>query len=398
MTKRHRYFVVFLLGTLSAFGPLSVDFYLPALPEIQQQIHTTASAAQLTITACLIGLAVGQVIIGPLSDLYGRKLPLMGGLLIFTISSFLAAFVHQIWWLIFLRLLQGLAGSSGQVLSRSIARDVFSGHDLTSFLAVLMSINGIFPIIAPLLGGFVLKVTDWRGIFIILGFIGILLMLAVGFGLKETLMPDNRIKTPKFVVRDIGILLKDRQFMAYALSQGFVYAALYSYISGSSFVFQRIFNMSPQSFSVLYAINGLGIVIVTEITGNLVKSFGERKLLRKAIELGTFFSVILVGSLAMPNNFWVLVISLFLIISLVGMVNTTATSLALQGESKRAGSASALLGFIMNAIGASISPLVGIMGTSQVPMDVLILLSEVAALLIAIFLPPHRTKTARSNS
>ncbi|MCT2909603.1 Bcr/CflA family efflux MFS transporter [Schleiferilactobacillus harbinensis] len=235
-----------LLGVLSAFGPLSMDMYLPALPEVASQLHTTSAAGQLTITSCIFGLAAGQIIVGPLSDRWGRKLPLLAGVGLFTLTSFLIPFTTSIWPLIILRLFQGIGGSAGQVLSRAVARDLFSGPQLGRFLGILMSINGIFPIIAPLLGGAVLSFTDWRGVFVILGAIGLILFLWTWWGLPETLPADRRTATGFAAFTQMSELFKDRPFMGYMLSQGFVYGALYVYISGSAFAFETVFHFSPQ--------------------------------------------------------------------------------------------------------------------------------------------------------
>ncbi|WP_252899035.1 Bcr/CflA family efflux MFS transporter [Secundilactobacillus odoratitofui] len=172
----HRLRFILILGTLSATGPLSIDLYLPALPQMMRQFQTNASAIQLSLTACLLGLAFGQLIAGPLSDHYGRKKPLMIGFLAFGIASFLIALTHSIVMLIILRFIQGLAGASGQVLSRAVARDLFSGHALTNFYAVLNAVNGLFPILAPIIGGYMIKFVPWQGVFVLLGIIGVLLV------------------------------------------------------------------------------------------------------------------------------------------------------------------------------------------------------------------------------
>jgi len=374
---KHRFSLLVLLGTLSAFGPLSMDLYLPGLPELQQQLHTSASFAQLTITASLLGLAGGQLLMGPWSDYYGRKKPLYAGLLLFLLASFAAAFTTNIWWLIALRVLQGIGGSAGQVLSRSIARDLFDGHQLTRFLAILMAINGVFPIISPVIGSGILMVTSWRGIFILLGIIGLILL-----GLSLTILPETLpvAKRTNHISRafiEMGHLVSNRPFMTYVLTQGFVYGALFSYISGSTFVYQDYYGLSAGLFSLFYAFNGLGIVIVTKLTGNLTGRFTEQKLLRFAVIGGTVAAVVLLANTLTLNSFWIMVAGLLVVVALVGMVNTTATSLGMQLSGQQAGGASALLGLGMNAIGGLMSPLVGAFGTGSVtPMASMILISE----------------------
>lgn len=374
-----------LLGVLSAFGPLSMDMYLPALPEVASQLHTTSAAGQLTITSCIFGLAAGQIIVGPLSDRWGRKLPLLAGVGLFTLTSFLIPFTTSIWPLIILRLFQGIGGSAGQVLSRAVARDLFSGPQLGRFLGILMSINGIFPIIAPLLGGAVLSFTDWRGVFVILGAIGLILFLWTWWGLPETLPADRRTATGFAAFTQMSELFKDRPFMGYMLSQGFVYGALYVYISGSAFAFETVFHFSPQIFSIIYAINGAGMIVATQFAARGLNDQNGRKILGGSILTAAIASTLLLFGISQWPSGLLLAGGLVVIISLVGAVNTTATTLALGNEAQHAGAASALLGLGMNAIGGLMSPVVGLFGTrSSLPMVALIMVCEWIAFLLLV--------------
>lgn len=374
-----------LLGVLSAFGPMSMDMYLPALPEVASQLHTTSAAGQLTITSCIFGLAAGQIIVGPLSDRWGRKLPLLAGVGLFTLTSFLIPFTTSIWPLIILRLFQGIGGSAGQVLSRAVARDLFSGPQLGRFLGILMSINGIFPIIAPLLGGAVLSFTDWRGAFVILGAIGLILFLWTWWGLPETLPADRRTATGFAAFTQMSELFKDRPFMGYMLSQGFVYGALYVYISGSAFAFETVFHFSPQVFSIIYAINGAGMIVATQFAARGLNDQNGRKILGGSILTAAIASTLLLFGISQWPSGLLLAGGLVIIISLVGAVNTTATTLALGNEAQHAGAASALLGLGMNAIGGLMSPVVGLFGTrSSLPMVALIMVCEWIAFLLLV--------------
>lgn len=374
-----------LLGVLSAFGPLSMDMYLPALPEVASQLHTTSAAGQLTITSCIFGLAAGQIIVGPLSDRWGRKLPLLAGVGLFTLTSFLIPFTTSIWPLIILRLFQGIGGSAGQVLSRAVARDLFSGPQLGRFLGILMSINGIFPIIAPLLGGAVLSFTDWRGVFVILGAIGLILFLWTWWGLPETLPADRRTATGFAAFTQMSELFKDRPFMGYMLSQGFVYGALYVYISGSAFAFETVFHFSPQVFSIIYAINGAGMIVATQFAARGLNDQNGRKILGGSILTAAIASTLLLFGISQWPSGLLLAGGLVIIISLVGAVNTTGTTLALGNEAQHAGAASALLGLGMNAIGGLMSPVVGLFGTrSSLPMVALIMVCEWIAFLLLV--------------
>ncbi|MHA3066961.1 multidrug effflux MFS transporter [Lacticaseibacillus saniviri] len=380
---KHRFLMLGLLGTLSAFGPLSMDLYLPALPVIQHDVNASATLIQMTITMSLLGLAGGQLIIGPLSDHYGRKWPLISGLVLFTLASLGIALSNNIWVILLLRLIQGIGGSAGQVLSRSIARDLFSGHELTRYLSVLMAINGIFPIISPVLGSGILTLTDWNGIFYLLAAIGAILIVLALTILPETLMVDQRTQAIGHAFRGMGGLVKTKSFMTYVLTQGLVYGALFSYISGSTFVYQQYYGLSAGVFSIFYAVNGLGIVLITKLTGNLIGKYTEKQLLSVAITIGTLAGGVLLANALTLNNFWIMVVGLWVVVGMVGMVNTTATSLGMQQSGQQAGSASALLGLGMNAIGGIMSPLVGAFGTtSPLPMASLIIAAELAAYLL----------------
>lgn len=280
LTRKKRLQFALILGSLSAFGPLSVDMYLPALPKLSESLGSTASLTQLSLTAFLLGLALGQLVAGPLSDIKGRKGPLIVSLVIYSIASLLCAFAPSIWVLVALRFIQGASGAAGIVISRAVVRDLYTGTELTKFFTLLMLINGLAPIIAPVFGAFILNFVSWRGVFVVLFLIGLLMLLAVIVGLPETLGKEKRATGGmKQTFQTFGILLKDRVFIGYALSQAFVSAAMFAYISGSPFVLQDIFGVSPQGYSLFFAVNGVGIVLFSQVTGRLVSRTGEIKLL-----------------------------------------------------------------------------------------------------------------------
>lgn len=383
-TKKSVFFTI-VLGALGAFGPLSMDMYLPSLPELTRNLQTTTSLGQLSITACLIGLAFGQIIIGPYSDSHGRRSPLLAGLILFSLSSLLCAFATSISWLILLRFVQGLAGAAGLVLSRAIARDLYSGSALTKFFSMLMAINGIFPILAPIFGGFILRFTSWHGVFIVLAAIGAVLFLGAFFFITETLPPERRlVSSVGSSLSSLGTIARDKTFISYGLIQGLVMGAMFCYISGSSFTLQDIFHVSPQLFSVFFAINGTGIVLMSQLAGVLAGRIDGRKILGVAVAVAFVGSLGLTGSLFLHNEWLVAVLlPLFFIVSMVGLVNTTAFSLAMQSQGRAAGSASAILGMAMNLIGAFLSPFVGMLGSgTYLPMAVLILVCDSGAFLI----------------
>nr|BBH91979.1 Bcr/CflA family drug resistance efflux transporter [Thermogemmatispora argillosa] len=362
--------LIVILGSLSAFGPLSIDMYLPALPLLSQDLGASASEAQLTLSACLVGLALGQILAGPLSDSFGRRRPLLIGLLAYILASLCCAVAPSITLLIGLRLIQGMAGAAGIVIARATVRDKYSGILMARFFSMLMLVSGIAPIAAPLIGGLLLRLTTWRGIFLFLTLLVVLIWLAALLGLPESLPPERRqsgkLETTLGTFRR---LLTDRSFLGYALSCGLSAAAMFAYISGSPFVTQDIYGLSPQAFSLVFGTNALGIAIMGQINGRLVGRIAPRKLLAGALTAvavgsgGLFLAVIsgvgLIGILP----------ALFVVVASQGMVFPNAATLALTDHPREAGSAAALVGLLQFVLGAIASPLVGIAGSqTALPM------------------------------
>lgn len=378
-----RLFMALLLGSLSAFGPLSIDMYLPSLPILANDFGTTVSIAQLSLTACLLGLALGQLIMGPLSDVYGRRKPLMIGLVIFTIASALCMMIPSIWSLIAMRLLQGIAGAAGIVISRAIVRDLYAGKELTKFFALLMLVNGVAPIAAPIAGGQLLKYVTWHGVFGVLAIIGLIMYVAVLIGLPETLPKERKSEGGvKSTLLTFKSLIGDKVFIGYSLTQGFVMAAMFAYISGSPFVLQDIFGLSPQGFSIVFAVNGIGIILATQMTGKLVDKVSETKLLTAGLILAIFGSGLMLIMIITEAGLIPFLIPLFIAIASVGIVSTTSFSLAMQSQEKSAGSASALLGLLPFVLGALAAPLVGIAGNNTaIPMGVVMLVCHAIAIM-----------------
>ncbi|WP_367365151.1 multidrug effflux MFS transporter [Pediococcus parvulus] len=384
ISKDRKLWLTFFLGLISATGPLSLDMYLPALPTMQTAFRTQTSVIQMSITFCLIGLAMGQLIVGPLSDHFGRRMPLSIGFAVFALTSILIIFVHSIEAFLILRFIQGLAGSAGQVLSRAVARDLFSGKELTKFFALLMGVNGVFPIISPIIGGFLLNFMTWRGIFGLLTIIGILVVIGIWLTLQETLPESLRSKESIFQgLKSMGAMFTKRDFMLIALIQGLVFGALFSYISASSFVFQNFFHLSAQQFSLLYALNGLGIIIGNNIPAYLTAKLTNFQVLGSSLILGAISAVVMLGSLGVTPNMFLVAVPLFVIVICIGVVNTIATSIAMNSQDKNSGSASAVLGLLMNIVGGVFTPLAGALGASSyAPMAVLIFVSEIVGLIL----------------
>jgi len=388
-----------ILGGLTAIGPFSLDLYLPALPKIAEELQTTTSIVQLSLTACLLGLAMGQLLMGPLSDVKGRKLPLFIGLLIFTVVSLLCMFSPSVWAFIGLRFIQGLVGSSGIVIARAMARDLYSGVELTKFISILMLVNGFAPIAAPIIGAQLLNVTDWRGLFIFLTLFGLVISFAVILGLKETLPLEKRAAGGiGQTMRTFATVLRDRQFTGYALAQGFILAGMFAYISGSPFVLQDIFGVSPQMFSVIFACNGLGIIVASQVAGRMAGKVSEQKILMTGLLLAVCGGISLLICIAAGVGLKGILPSLFFVVASVGLVSTASFPLAMRNHGRSAGTASALIGVMSFVFGGLVAPLVGLGGsTTALPMGIVIASTGLLAL-ISVFVIAGKGQAERSKS
>lgn len=366
--------LVLILGSLTAFGPLSMDMYLPGLPAVTSDLGATASLGQLSITTCLLGLAAGQLVFGPLSDMIGRRKPLITTLILYTVISILCGFSTHIWMFIMLRFLQGLTGAAGIVIARASARDMYSGKDLTKFMALLAVVMGIAPILAPVFGGIILTWLSWEAVFYILGAIGLIMFITVIFFLPESLPAEKRIEGNLFsVVTSFNTLFKDRIFIGIACAQALISTGMFAYIAASPFVLQNIYEVSPQQYSFIFAMNGVGIIIASQIGGRLAHRFEEIAMLRSGILFALAGSVLLLFVVFLNLPLWAMMIALFMTVSSVGIVNTTSFSLAMNRQGNVAGSASAFLGILPFAGGAIVSPLAGIAGeNNSIPMGVVI--------------------------
>ncbi|MBW7475443.1 multidrug effflux MFS transporter [Paenibacillus oenotherae] len=383
-----RLWTAMVLGALTAIGPLSMDMYLPALPVIGDELNASTSMTQLSLTACLLGMAVGQLIAGPISDVRGRRFPLMIGVAVYAMISLLCVFAPSIGVFIGLRFVQGLAGAVGIVISRASVRDMYAGVELTKFFALLMLVNGAAPILAPILGAEVLVYTSWRGVFAVLSGIGVLMLLAVMFGLKETLPPERRSRGGFFhSLATYRRLLGDSSFIGYALIQGFIMAGMFAYISGSTFVLQEIFGVSARSYSLIFGINGIGIIVAGQIAGRLAGRVRERTILGSGLVLSFSGGLLLLLAALVGGGLYVVLPALFLVVASVGLIATTTSSLAMQNQGQSAGTASALLGMLSFIVGGAAAPLVGIGGSASIlPMAVVIAVLNILALVCFLFL------------
>jgi DHA1 family bicyclomycin/chloramphenicol resistance-like MFS transporter len=382
-----------LLGALSAFGPLSLDMYLPALPRLSADLHAAPSQGQLTLTACLVGLALGQLVAGPASDARGRRRPLLAGLAAYAVGSALCAVAPSIWALVALRLGQGFAGAAGIVIARAIVRDRYEGVAAARYFAALMLVNGAAPILAPLLGAGLLKVTSWRGVFWVLAGVGAALLVAAAAGLAETLPADRRRRGGlRSTAAGFRGLLADRSFVGTAGSAGLVLAGMFGYIAGSSFVLQDIYGLSPQQFGLVFAVNACGIVALSQLSRFVVHRVGPLPLMRTGVCLAATGGVALLVAVLAGAGLPGILPALFTVVASVGLVMPNSAALALAPHADRAGSASALLGSGQLILGAVVAPLVGLAGAATaVPMAVVVCAAELAALAVfTVLVAPRR--------
>lgn len=384
------------LGLLSTFGPLSLDLYLPALPQLADDLHASASAAQLSITGCLVGLALGQLVAGPLSDRFGRRRPLIVGLVAYFLTSLACAFAPSIAVLLALRLVQGLAGAAGLVIARAVARDLYEGKALVIFFSRLILISGFAPVIAPVLGGQLTKIMSWRGIFGVLAGFGLLLLVIGLLGLHETLPAERRTAGGLWdTLRGFAVLLRDPLFVGSALSAGLAGASLFAYISGSTFVLQRIYGMSAQGFSLLFGVNSLGVVAAGQLAARLARRWPALRVLALGLAVNLVGATGLAATVLLHLSLAFLMGSLFVLVAPVGLIFPTATAVAMAGYPDQAGAASSLLGVSQFVFGAVAAPLVGIAGAdSAIPLGIVALSASVCAVtvFVAVVYPAVRRR------
>ena len=391
-----------VLGALSAFGPLSLDLYLPGLPSVADGLGASASATQATLTACLLGLACGQVVSGPLSDARGRRGPLLAGVGAYVVASLACALAPSVTTLITLRFVQGLAGSAGIVISRAVVRDLRSGAEAARLYAALLLVNSTAPIAAPILGGALLQVTSWRGVFLVLAALGGLILAGTHRVIAET--HPLAARAPTSVRATLGLmarLMQERRFLGCIASCGLGLAAMFAYIAGAPFVLQDLYGLSPGQFSLAFAGNSVGILGAGAAGSRLLRRVPPVTVLGAGLALGlvggsALLAVIATGAVGLPG----VLPALFIVVSSVGLVVPSATAIAMAGHPSIAGTAAALLGIAQYATGAALAPLVGLAGRgTAVPMAAVIFgcgLAAAAAWLLLVRPTVRRTTPDRA--
>jgi DHA1 family bicyclomycin/chloramphenicol resistance-like MFS transporter len=380
--------LVVALGALSSFGPLCLDMYLPALPELPGDLESTASAAQLTLSACIVGLGVGQLITGPLSDRLGRRGPLLVGVAVFVAASVVCAVTTSMTVLIVMRLVQGAAGAAGIVVGRAVVADLFAGKVAAAYFSTIAAINGLSPILAPVIGGQVLRVGTWRTVFWVLAGIGVVMLLLAFFVIRETLPVERRSSGGMTgELRAFGTLLRDRGYTGTVLAGTMVSAAMFGYISASPFLLQDGFGLSAQWFSACFALNALGIVAATQVGRMLLHRTTSFALLSWGVGQALVGAVLLLVTVLAGWGLVMVLVSLFVMVSSVGLALPHSSAIAMDRHRRIAGAASALFGLAQFALGAITAPLVGLgdrtAGLALAVTAVVSVLIGVVALMVA---------------
>lgn len=393
-----------LLLLLTVFGPISMDLYLPALPALTSELGAVTSVAQLTVTTCLIGLAAGQLIAGPLSDRFGRRGILLIGIGAYVLTSVLCALSPTMEFLLIARLVQGLAGGVGIVIATAAGRDTFEGRALIRFYGRLTVIGGFAAIVGPLLGGLLNSFTDWRGLFVFLAVIGVVILIITLAVFGETLpMPQRTRGGFGQTLHAYRTLLRDRVFLGAVLNQGFLYAALFAYLAGSTFVLQDIYGLSPQWYAAAFGLNSAGHMIFGYVAGRTAERWSIAGTLAIGVVVTGLGAVGLLVAGLTPMPLWIVIVSLFALSSGVAITAPPTTTLALSGYPQIAGTASSLLGMVRFGFGGLAAPLVGVAGAlSILPLGittvVAVLLSAAACLIMAHRHASSPTQSESSNA
>ncbi|WP_339079989.1 multidrug effflux MFS transporter [Pseudomonas sp. TMP9] len=354
--------LLLILGALSAFGPLAIDFYLPSFPALARAFATDVEHVQLSLAVYFIGLAIGQLVYGPLADRFGRRKPLLVGVTLFSLASLACALAPSLEWLIAARFVQALGGCAGMVVSRAVVRDLCDPINSAKVFSQLMLVMGLAPILAPLAGGLLLSTLGWPSIFICLTLFSFLCLLAVAKWLPETLARDAPSAPLSGALGQYRRLLANLPFLGYALTGGFAVAGMFAYIAGSPFVFIELYGIPTEHYGWLFGSNALGFILAAQLNAWLVARHGPGYWLGKVVWFYWAAGLaLLLVALAKPQALWPLLIPLFCCIACLGILLPNASACAMAGQGRHAGSASALLGSLQFAIAASAAAMVGVL-------------------------------------
>jgi DHA1 family bicyclomycin/chloramphenicol resistance-like MFS transporter len=387
---------ILILGALSAFGPLAIDFYLPAFPAMALAFGTDEKHVQLTLAAYFLGLSIGQLAYGPVADRFGRRIPLLTGVGLFTVASLACAYAPTLEWLIGARFVQALGGCAGMVISRAVVSDKCDAVGSAKVFSQLMLVMGLAPILAPMLGGLLVNTTGWQSIFLVLTGFSALAGLAVALGLPESLPAHVPRQPLSGALRQYGRLLADPIFLGHALTGGVAIAGMFAYIAGSPFVFIKLYGVPAEHFGWLFGINAAGFILVAQVNARMLAKRGPAFLLARTVWLYLAGGLALLAVSALHTaQLWPLLIPLFLCIASLGCIVPNASACAMNGQGARAGSASAMLGCLQFSVAAGAAALVGVLHDgSAMPMAMVI--SLCGTLVVSAATLTRRLQTARA--
>jgi DHA1 family bicyclomycin/chloramphenicol resistance-like MFS transporter len=399
LTRRQRLVYVLILGALTALGPFTIDLYLPAFPVLEKELDVQAALIQLTLTGTTVGFAVGQLFMGPWSDKVGRRLPLIIATSVHIAASVGAAFAPDIVWLSVFRVLQGMGAAAGGVVAMAMVRDLFGGKPLVRMLSRLALVNGLAPILAPVIGSQLLRVVDWRGIFVVLAAYGILVLVAVSFFIVETLPQERRVGAGHSTVgQRYKSVFSDRVFVGVALIGGMSFSGLFAYLSSSSFLFQQVYGLDAQQYGFLFAVNSIGIVIGVQVSSRLMRHYGAQWILSVTTAVQLVAALTIVALAGTDAGLLGILIPLFFFIMACGFGFPAVQVLALVNHGHEAGTAASLLGALNFGLAGIISPLVGVMGIgTAAPMGIVMAGTAVISVLSLWFIVRPRTVPALAN-
>lgn len=387
--------IVLILGALSAFGPLAIDFYLPAFPAMAHAFATDEKHVQTTLAAYFLGLSLGQLAYGPVADRFGRRKPLLFGITLFTLASLACAYAPNLDTLILARFVQALGGCAGMVLSRAIVSDKCDAVASAKVFSQLMLVMGLAPILAPMLGGVLVNLAGWQSIFLALSLFSAACLLAVSLGLPESLPADMPRQPLSGALRQYLRLLGDRVFLGHALTGGIAIAGMFAYIAGSPFVFIKLYGVPAEHYGWLFGSNAAGFILMAQVNARLLAKRGPAFLLARAVWLYLAAALVMLAVAALhPAQLWPLLLPLFVCIASLGCIIPNASACAMSGQGARAGSASALMGCLQFSVAAGAAALVGVLHDgSAVPMALVI--SLCGALVVSVAMLTRRLQARR---
>ena len=382
LTRRQRALYVIVLGALTALGPFTVDLYLPAFPQVEADLGVSTALIQLTLTATTLGFAFGQLLVGPWSDAVGRRLPLILATSLHVGASLGVALAPDIAWLMVFRVLQGFGAAAGGVVAMATVRDLFGGYPLVRMLSRLSLVNGLAPILAPVIGSQLLLVMPWRGLFLVLAAYGVIIVIAASLLIVETLPPERRVTTGHATIRDrYRSLFADRIFLGVAVIGGMSFSGLFAYLSASPFLFQEVYGLDPQGYGLLFALNSIGVVAGVQVSSRLARRIPPQWILAGStlVLLGSAVAIIVLDLAG--AGFWGTVVPLWFFITACGFGFPMVQALALVNHGSEAGTAASLLGAMNFGLAGLLSPIVGLFGIANaIPMGTVMALTSVVSI------------------